>query len=92
MTAKVEHAHLARHVLERILAADPDPSARVDPAARVHLASCDRCGVRKRALEVALARHLRAQPAAAVAAEVLVLAAAEQNLPKPSAWKRWLRR
>ena len=84
--------HLARLVLERILATDPDPSARVDPAARVHLASCDRCGVRKRALEVALARHLHARAPAAVAAEVLVLAAAPDAAPKRSAWTRWFRK
>ena len=72
--------HLARHVLERVLAADP--RARANPVAHVHLTECDRCGVRKRALEVAVARYFAAHPVAAFTREVLALAA--QPEPPPS--------
>jgi hypothetical protein len=65
--------HLARHVLERVHAADP--RARGNPVAHVHLAECDRCAVRKRALEVAHARYFAAHPVEAFAREVLARAA-----------------
>lgn len=74
--------HLARHVLERLLAADP--AAPVNPTARVHLADCDRCGVRKRAHEVALARYLAEHPPQAFARSVL--ARASEPPPAPKRW------
>ena len=71
--------HLARHVLERLHA--NDPKARVNPIAHVHLAECDRCGVRKRALEVAHARYFAAHPIDAFARDVLARAAEPEPVP-----------
>jgi len=68
--------HLARHVLERVHA--NDPRGRANPVAHVHLTECDRCAVRKRALEVAHARYFAAHPVDAFAREVLALAAESQ--------------
>jgi len=68
--------HLPRHVLERVHA--NDPMARVNPVAHVHLTECDRCAVRKRALEVAHARYFAAHPVDAFAREVLARAAEPQ--------------
>jgi hypothetical protein len=69
--------HLARHVLERVHAADP--KARANPVAHVHLTECDRCAVRKRALEVAHARYFAAHPVDTFA-QVVAARAAE---PEP---------
>ena len=71
--------HLARHVLERVHAADP--KSRVNPVAHVHLTECDRCAVRKRALEVAHARYFAAHPVEAFARDVLARAAVPEPQP-----------
>jgi hypothetical protein len=71
--------HLARHVLERVHAGDP--KARAKPVAHVHLTECDRCAVRKRALEVAHARYFAVHPIEAFARDVLLRAAQPEPVP-----------
>jgi hypothetical protein len=83
--------HLARHVLERVHAADP--KARANPVAHVHLTECDRCAVRKRALEVAHARYFAAHPVEAFARVVAERAAEpEPRLSGFARLRRGLRR
>jgi hypothetical protein len=65
--------HVSRHHLEQLIA--DDPRGLVPPALRVHVADCDHCSVRKRALEAARAQYLSAQPAAEFARGVLTQAA-----------------
>jgi hypothetical protein len=69
--------HLARHVLERVHAADP--RGRANPVAHVHLTECDRCAVRKRALEAAHAGYFALHPVEAFTREVL----ARASVPEP---------
>jgi hypothetical protein len=74
--------HLARFQLER-LAADM-PQARVAPALRVHVGSCDQCGTRLRALVAARAQFLSAHPAVPFACQVVARAehlGPERKLP-----------
>ncbi|HET6332137.1 MAG TPA: DUF4384 domain-containing protein [Polyangiales bacterium] len=52
--------HLTRPQLEDLVA--DDPQARVPPQLRVHVADCDRCNVRRLALESARTRFMVAQP------------------------------
>jgi hypothetical protein len=61
--------HLPRHRLEEILGEGPDP------AARAHLAGCERCAARLAALDEARANHARAYPAAPFARKVMARAA-----------------
>lgn len=70
--------HLTRHRMESVDAASP--SSIVDAAARVHLAECDRCAVRKRALDRARQHHLETHPAA----EFVRAVQARAELPAPS--------
>jgi len=75
-------AHLARFQLER-LAAD-NPQARVAPALRVHVGSCDQCRTRLRALVAARTQFLNAHPAAPFACQVIARAehlGPERKLP-----------
>jgi hypothetical protein len=78
--------HLCRHHLEQLVADDPRP--RVHPALRVHLAACDECSLRKRALEAARAGFLAAHPAAEFARAVVELAARPEPAPRPR-WSGW---
>jgi hypothetical protein len=71
--------HLPRHQLEKLVA--DDPHAPIHPALWVHVASCDHCTTRKRALEAVRARYLMEYPAANFAQ--LVLARAAQPEPTP---------
>ena len=83
--------HLARHELERVLAADP--KARPNPVSHVHLRECDGCAVRKRALEAARAHYYAAHAAESFTREVLALAAEPEPLPgRFVRFKRALRR
>jgi hypothetical protein len=67
--------HLTRVQLEQLVADD----LRVAAALRVHAASCDRCAVRRLALERARARYVTLHPAAEFARQVVERA----NLPAP---------
>lgn len=80
-------AHLARYRLEQLIA--DDPRAKVPPALRVHLASCDECSVRKRAIESARAEFLARRPPEEFARTVLVRAAELVEAPKRRL--NWLR-
>ena len=71
--------HLARHVLEQLVV--DDPAAPVRPVMRVHVASCDRCSMRQRALDVARANYLVAYPPGDFAQHVMWRAA--QPVPQP---------
>jgi hypothetical protein len=79
--------HLPRHLLEKLVA--DDPHAPVHPALRVHVASCDHCNTRKRALEAARADYLLRNPAAPFAGTVLARVAQPEPTPKGKfrAWK-----
>jgi hypothetical protein len=78
--------HLPRHLLEKLVA--DDPRAPVHPALRVHVAGCDHCNTRKRALEAARAGYLTRYPAADFAHAVLALAAAPEPARRRGAsWK-----
>jgi len=77
--------HLARHVLERLVADDlRDPVA---PAARVHAASCDQCAVGRRAIETARAQYLTSHPAERFAA--VVHERSQRALPVTPHASRW---
>jgi hypothetical protein len=78
--------HLCRHQLEQLVA--NDLRATVHPALRVHLAACDPCSMRKRALEAARARFLAAYPAADFARAV-VEQAAQPEPPPRRRWQGW---
>ena len=65
--------HVPRHLLERLVV--DDPRAPVRPVLRVHIASCDRCSMRQRALEAARSGHLAKYDVRAFAATVLARAA-----------------
>jgi hypothetical protein len=62
-------AHVPRHHLERLGKRNPDLLA--DAAARMHVADCDHCAVRKRAFDAASQRYLEGQPPAEFARAVL---------------------
>lgn len=80
--------HVPRHRLEQLVA--DAPRAPIHPALRVHLAACDHCSTRKRALEAAQRRYLSAHPAADFA-RVVVARAAQPEPPNPSRWHKWRR-
>jgi hypothetical protein len=71
--------HLTRRQLEQLVV--DDPRAPVPPVLRVHLAGCDRCSVRKLALDGARSRFLTTYPAAEFARAVVARAA----IPAPVA-------
>ncbi|HKP56342.1 MAG TPA: hypothetical protein VJV78_06470 [Polyangiales bacterium] len=72
--------HLTRAQLEQLLADD----LRVPAALRVHAGSCDRCTVRRMALERARARYMSMHPAPEFARVVLERVNAQAPaLPKP---------
>jgi hypothetical protein len=79
--------HVARHRLERLVAAGPNPAA--EAATRVHIASCDPCAVRKRAFDRAREEYLRAHPPDAFAQAVMARAQRAEATPA-RAW-RWSR-
>jgi hypothetical protein len=74
--------HLTRRQLEQLVV--DDPRAPVPPVLRVHLAGCDRCGVRRVALDAARSRFLATYPAAEFARAVV----ARAEIPPPVAPKR----
>jgi hypothetical protein len=76
--------HLARHQLEQLVAEDPE--ARIRPVLRVHVAACDLCTMRLRALHAAKAQFLASHPAADFARDALERA--EQSMPnrEPPRW------
>jgi hypothetical protein len=81
--------HVARHQLERM--ASEDPEARVRPQLRVHVAGCDLCKTRLRALHSAKARFLVAYPAAEFARETFASAGPFGPAREPRDWARDLR-
>jgi hypothetical protein len=66
--------HLTRRQLEQLVA--DDPRAPVPPVLRVHIADCDRCSVRRLALEAARSRYLAARPPEEFAQKVAARAVA----------------
>jgi Domain of unknown function (DUF4384) len=71
-------AHLSRRELEQLVA--DDPAATVAPVLRVHVADCDRCAVRRLALEAARSRYLERYPAREFARAVVERAARAETL------------
>lgn len=66
-------SHLTRRQLEQLVV--DDPRAPVPPVLRVHLAGCDRCSVRRLALDAARSRFLATYPAVEFARIVVARAA-----------------
>lgn len=80
------NTHLRRHQLEQLVA--DDPRSPVMPVLRVHVAACDTCGTRRRALEAARVRFLAAHPPLDFARSVVEHA----SRPEPTAGRRWYAR
>jgi hypothetical protein len=78
--------HLARHELERV-AAD-DPATRVPPVLRVHIACCDVCRTRLRALNTARSKFLAWEPPNDFARETVALAGPALAGREPRDWAR----
>jgi hypothetical protein len=78
--------HLARHELERV-AAD-DPATRVPPVLRVHIACCDACRTRLRALHTARTKFLSWESPNDFARETLAFAAPVPAAGEARDWAR----
>jgi hypothetical protein len=72
--------HLTRGQLEQLVA--DDPRAPVPPVLRVHVSGCDRCSVRKLALDRARANYVATHPAADFARAVVARAATPTPIAK----------
>ncbi|HET6332610.1 MAG TPA: DUF4384 domain-containing protein [Polyangiales bacterium] len=81
--------HLPRHQLERLAAEDPD--ARVRPVLRVHVAACDLCQTRLRALHAAKSRFLAAYSSSEFARDTFAFAGPLPPARELRDWSRELR-
>jgi hypothetical protein len=76
--------HLVRHQLERLAAGDPH--APVAPALRVHVAGCDHCTTRLRALQASKTRFLSRNPAEEFARATFARAEVPAPVVEPRPW------
>jgi hypothetical protein len=81
--------HLPRHQLERLAAEDPE--SRVRPVLRVHVAGCDLCKTRLRALHAAKGKFLAAYSGAEFARDTFAYAGPLPPVRDARDWSRELR-